>query len=413
MVTGRWLLGVVINHGYLATPFGPVTTWLPGGYWRPTFNGGKGIGNNLAGMWVSDSAKGWWQTPNIVFKLSFRVCFLSRMENAPSEVRFGIISRIAVLFRGLSIVMPAARTVILTRNAEKLIPQSLKPVRANWKVITTFAQIRISSRLSQLISMPQVPFRQMCTQEEVLALLLPLMWMLSLPVWDFFKLLNVIVALSGLIPSVANTCLLSLSGLDSMSQNHSKSTQTEWGHTGAGTLQIGRRQSLITEYTDKQFTPSEKSEFHRRALEFVADHNLGFNVFESGSTRRLFETVRRAAAPILPSARVLGGAALVNRATQQQNDILPRIKESVKEGSSLNVLVDGWKDGGGKEVLGVVVASDGHWFAYNQAIGESQGNVDNSEEFHGIAMAIQLEDIIVVSHASIRSFLVPSWKFDP
>eukprot|EP00918_Siedleckia_nematoides_P046603 GHVU01102141.1.p1 GENE.GHVU01102141.1~~GHVU01102141.1.p1 ORF type:complete len:400 (-),score=55.52 GHVU01102141.1:627-1826(-) len=142
------------------------------------------------------------------------------------------------------------------------------------------------------------------------------------------------------------------------------------------------------------FNDRHKKEFHRIAIEMIAALNLKEGFFDELSVRRAFTFLAPGCESILPSRRTIGGPLLANTAEEERKAALDAVKDELSDtGGCLPVAVDSWENIANTHMMGVLVGPGRKAFPYEYALGNG-GNVHTGTEFHGIAMAKELEVVM-------------------
>jgi hypothetical protein len=193
--------------------------------------------------------------------------------------------------------------------------------------------------------------------------------------------------------SSSNKSLPTPNCLQLLSSPGSSSLSTASGghdHTHQSNSSISSKSRVLTAYFDRGLTATEKKLMKQRSLELIEDKDLCFNFFEAPSVKRWVASIRPTAVQSLPSARVMSGSCLKERASAGEDAILPTIRHNVDNlHCCLNFICDGWENMSHQHILDVILKVQGVWCAVDGVIGE--GNVDKNDCHDGIATAKLIE----------------------
>eukprot|EP00918_Siedleckia_nematoides_P090541 GHVU01199010.1.p1 GENE.GHVU01199010.1~~GHVU01199010.1.p1 ORF type:complete len:475 (+),score=81.50 GHVU01199010.1:727-2151(+) len=114
--------------------------------------------------------------------------------------------------------------------------------------------------------------------------------------------------------------------------------------------------------------------------------------FQQPSVKRMFESIRPAAAEKLPSAKVATGSRLTRMAGDCRTRFVQEMEENMERGRCLGTKADAWKSNANQHLYGVIPCCGTSRFTYEHAVGNAAGNVDRSVSYHGIAVAKVLEE---------------------
>eukprot|EP00918_Siedleckia_nematoides_P035868 GHVU01077936.1.p1 GENE.GHVU01077936.1~~GHVU01077936.1.p1 ORF type:complete len:487 (-),score=55.69 GHVU01077936.1:1891-3222(-) len=137
----------------------------------------------------------------------------------------------------------------------------------------------------------------------------------------------------------------------------------------------------------------------------AATLRLPLNIFESRCFLRVLDVLRPAAKKDVPTRRILSGS-LLNTESAKLQEALPIIQQRELMGKCVGDLMDGFKNISQQHVWGIIVKCGDVWFAMD----DGEGNVDSSDEHHGIVTAKCLEDTMgaagEVVGAAVRALCV-------
>lgn len=140
-------------------------------------------------------------------------------------------------------------------------------------------------------------------------------------------------------------------------------------------------------FADRALNEAQSAQFQQLLLEMTVSMALPFRWIERAEARRVFQFLRPAILPSLPSRRQLSDVILPQRAAIARENSLREISEQRERGVHIGLSCDGWKNVSRQHVLGVIIATSTVSFCY--------GHRECTDQHHGIEAAAEIEQLLL------------------